>query len=100
MEPRTEVNTFCVDCLVLVTRFKVRCVSLISRPGFKYKLSHFGERFNKRITKIGLGVNPVLSPLDKTKRKWDEEVQMKKYVPLFGTVYTTITKKGNIHLLY
>lgn len=74
MEPRTEVNTLCADFLVLVTRLKVRCVSLISKPGFKYKLSHFGERFNKRIMNIGLGVNPVSSPLDKVKRNRDIEV--------------------------
>lgn len=100
MEPRTEVNTLCVNVLVLVTRFKVRCVSLVSKPGSKYKLSHFGERFNKRIMKIGLGVNPVLSLLDKIKRNRDEEVQMKNYVPLFDTVYITTTKKGNVHFLY
>lgn len=85
---------------MLVTRLKVRCVSLISKPRLKYNLSDFGKSFNKRIMEVGLGVYPVSSSLDKIKRNWDEEVQMKKYVPLLGTVYITTTKKGNVHFLY
>lgn len=78
----------------------VRSGSQISKQGLKYNLSHFGKRFNKRIMKIGLGVYPVSSPPDKLKRNWDKEVQMKKYVPIFGTVCITTAMKGNIHLIY